>query len=623
MCGIVGLIELETRGIDPKMLNQMSNSISHRGNDAGNQVIIDNVGLAHRRLAIIDLKPESNQPMRSSNGRYIVNFNGEIYNFKEIKLALQKMGTSFVTNSDTEVLLESFAQWGIEAIPRLNGMFAVILYDVWEKKLFIARDRFGIKPLYMALSEKRIMFSSEQKAIKNHPQFETDFNFDALQEYLTFQNIISTQTFEKKIEIFKPGHSMEIESVSGRILNYSSYWDYNFDNSLQGYEENEILEELDNLIENSVQLQSCADVRVGSYLSSGIDSSLISMIATRKKENLATFTIGFQMNSVSNQEMNYDESFRAAAYAKTLKSDHYEMLLGPEALENCLETIVYHLEEPRVGQSYPNFYAAKLASSKVKVVLSGTGGDELFGGYPWRYFVSQNDSKENFLDQYFRYWQRLLKEEELQNLIHPIRNKMSNGNVKEIFTSVFRNQQINQSLSDAERIKLSLYFEAKTFLSGLLMVEDKLHMANGIENRTPFLDNKLVDFATRIPSSMLVSQSDLKGKLDENDLKAKKNQIYGNKSGKIILRKLSARKLANSTPELNKQGFAAPDMNWFRNENRKYISNRLFDKKAPIYDVLAFDTSKQLIEEHLNGTSNRRLLVWSLLYLDEYFKQNV
>ena len=279
----------------------------------------------------------------------------------------------------------------------------------------------------------------------------------------------------------------------------------------------------------------------------------------------------------------------------------------------------WHMEEPRVGQSYPNFYAAQLASKFVKVVLSGMGGDELFAGYPWRYYRAVvNKDFEQYIDKYYDFWQRLLPNQTLQQLLSPVWKSVSHINTRDIFKNVMM-PCAGDLTRPEDYVNHSLYLEAKTFMHGLLVVEDKLSMAHSLETRVPFLDNDLVDFAMGLPTRFKLGNLKEVVRLNENEPGPKTTRYFQRtQDGKLILRKVMSRHLPSVVVQREKQGFSAPDGSWFKGDSIEYVKRTLFKKNARIYDFLDQKTVRQLVDEHLQGKENRRLLIWSLLSLEEW-----
>lgn len=622
MCGIAGLVNFDQQSVSPTLLFQMTDAVAHRGPDGEGHWIEENVGIGHRRLAIIDPSSAGHQPMISSDGRFVLSYNGEVYNYLELRVRLESQGYLFHSNTDSEVVLNAWSEWGHEALNRFNGMFAFAIWDRRERKLFLARDRYGIKPMYFAHLAKRFYFGSEQKVMTADPRFRGELNKLALVEYLTFQNIFTNQTLTKDINLLPAGCFGELE-VASQNWHVTKYWDFQFSEPAGRSDDREYLEELDRLIRQAVNRQLVSDVEIGSYLSGGIDSSVITALASPQMPNLKTFTIGFDLTSASGLELAFDERVQAEALASRLKTEHYELVLKSGDMERSLATLVHHLEEPRVGQSYPNFFAAKLASRFVKVVLSGTGGDELFGGYPWRYFkAGQSSSFETYVEEYYAYWQRLVSQGELQALLEPIWDDVKEVDTRQIFRDVFLSH--NNSLERPEDyVNHSLYFESKTFLHGLLQVEDKLSMAHGLEARVPLLDNDLVDFAMKCPVRLKVNLSSKQRRLDENSLhQKKKRELAGTKEGKLILRRAVAGILGDEIGARQKQGFSSPDESWFRGESLDFVRKVLVDRvPSNMSEVFSSRSIRELVMLHVEGKQNRRLLIWSLLYLSHIAAQ--
>jgi asparagine synthase (glutamine-hydrolysing) len=619
MCGIAGLLNLDGAPAQQARVKAMCEAVAHRGPD-GEGIFIDGpAGLGHRRLAIIDLSPGGRQPMQSADGRFTLSYNGEIYNFQELRTVLQSKGYRFQSRSDTEVLLAAWVHWGPKSLARFNGMFAFALWDAREKRLVLARDRFGVKPLYYCHVGQTLLFASEVKALLAHGAAQAELDARALAEYMTFQNFFTERTLFKGVRLLPAGAWLEI-SPGMALPNIQRYWDYEFvERPLPAGTTADYASELDRLFRQAVSRQLVSDVDVAAYLSGGIDSGSIAAVAAEQLPYLRTFTVGFDLHSASGLELAMDERREAEQMSYLFKSEHYEMVLKAGDMERCMRRLVWHLEEPRVGQSYPNFYAAHLASKFVKVVLAGTGGDELFGGYPWRYYRAVvNDDFEHYVDKYLAFWQRLVPPGTLERLLAPIAAETGNTQPRDIFRDVFHHHAERFSRPE-DYVNHSLYFEAKTFLHGLLVVEDKLSMAHGLESRVPFLDNDLVDFAMRLPVSMKLGQLGEVARLNENEPGSKTAKYFEKtRDGKLLLRQVMKRYVPESISQGEKRGFSAPDASWFRGDSIEYVKRLLGDKRARIYDYLDRTTVQALVGEHLDGRQNRRLLIWSLLYLEEW-----
>jgi len=616
-------VQIDGAPVSPVLLQAMTDAIAHRGPDGEGHWIEGGVGLGHRRLAIIDLSPLAHQPMVSVEHRYILTYNGEIYNFRELRAELEGAGYWFRSQSDVEVLLTALSHWGTDALLRLNGMFAFALWDRKDRTLLLARDRYGIKPLYVARQGDRFAFASEQKALLADPAFERRLDKRALLEYFTFQNLFTDRTLLEGVSLLPAGHYAKLDlGKASPALELTQYWDYHFREPEKPAPAQEYREELDRLFRQAVTRQLVSDVELGSYLSGGMDSGSITAIASQHIPNLKTFTCGFDLSSASGIELAFDERVKAEAMSARFRTEHYEMVLKAGDMERCLPTLAWHLEEPRVGQSYPNFYAAELASRFVKVVLSGAGGDELFGGYPWRYYrAAVNDDFEHYIDRYYGYWQRLVDNSHLKRMFAPIGADVEDVWTRDIFRDVFKTHASSLARPE-DYINHSLYLEAKTFLHGLFVVEDKLSMAHGLETRVPFMDNDLVDFAQQCPVSLKLNRLQEVIKINENEAGDKQGQYFRKTNdGKQILRDMMARYIPDEITKAEKQGFSSPDASWFKGDSIDFVRDRLLGNGARIYDVLDRAAVEELVGQHLRGEENRRLLIWSLLNVNEWMEQ--
>ena len=618
MCGIAGVILQAGQAVEPPVLDAMALALRHRGPDGAGTWKCGNVGFAHRRLSILDLTPAAAQPMVAADGNSVLVFNGLIYNFKELRHELEAAGYLFRSTGDTEVVLHALHCWGPAALKRFNGMFAIAWWDARTRTVTIARDRYGIKPLYYTMQGGRFAFASEQKALLTMPGFAPRLDHHGLFEYFTFQNIFTDRTLLEDIRILPPGHYAVIKAESPEPLRPIEYWDFNFvEPSAEGADDEELSRELDHLLRQAIERQLVSDVELGTYLSGGVDSGMVTALAARRYPYLKTFTVGFDLNSASGLELGFDERAQAEYMSWLFKTEHYEMVLKAGDMERALPHVAAHLEEPRVGQSYPNYYAAKLASRFVKVVLTGSGGDELFGGYPWRYYNAlENDGFESYVDKYYQFWQRLLPNDDLQRAFAPSAAKVNGISTRDIFRDVFQHHA-SELTRPEDYINHSLYFEAKTFLHGLLVVEDKISMAHGLESRVPFLDNDLVDFAMRCPVRLKLRRFAAGARLNENET-AKYTQRTAD--GKAILRQVMKKYVPEEIATARKQGFSSPDASWFTGDSIDFVRRRLFSRRARIYDVLDPAVVQGLVQQHLDGKTNRRLLIWSLLSVEAWLE---
>lgn len=680
MCGIAGAISLNLKPLQVERLKPMVDVIAHRGpDDAGYLVwqnathrslgqdftdsqfqdvypllpVIDSPSgqnrlrsenwdlfFGHRRLSIIDLSSRGHQPMCDRSRAIWLVYNGEIYNFREIRQELKAHGYHFSSASDTEVIVHAYHEWGTNCIHRFNGMFALALYDSRNQKAWLARDRYGVKPLYYTLTEEgTFLFGSEIKSILEYLPETPDVDLAALNEYFSFQNIFSDRTLFSGIKLLPPGHYLELDlsqvalnpNLIGQKISKTKYWDFDFGQEMN-VSSTELEEQLYHRLTQAVERQCVSDVPVGSYLSGGMDSGTVTAITASVFGRISTFTIGFDLSEAANHELHFDECESAKYMANLFQTAHHERVLYFDDMEVVMGNLIWHLEDLRVGQCYPNYYAAQLASQFVKVVMSGTGGDELFGGYPWRYAAAIGNSAESYKDNYYRYWQRLVYNREKPLLFNPeVTNQLRKMDVagttplenhtwrefQEVYPEGIRCD------SREEQINHSLYFECKTFLHGLLVVEDKISMAHSLETRVPLLDNDLVDLACRTPIRYKIADLHNWKVFDQNIPRTGQVRLERTEVGKDILRKTMGRIIPKAITQAKKQGFSAPDESWFRGSSEKYVRDLLLDDKARINEYLDPEYVKQTIETHCSGAENKRLLIWSLLSFEWWLKQFV
>jgi asparagine synthase (glutamine-hydrolysing) len=651
MCGVAGIVSLRKQPVEPVAVKRMCDTIAHRGPDDAGYVFFRlsenrigeggywcgfadpkykylnehlavfggeyfreetskhhfSVGLGHRRLSVIDLSHYGHQPMSSSDRRFWVVYNGEIYNFPEIRTELKGKGHVFRTRNDTEVLLHLWEEYGAECLPMLDGMFAFALYDRIKNELFLARDRYGVKPLYYACSEQYLIFGSEIKAILASGALRPEIDPESVVEYFTFQNIYGCNSLFKNISLLKPGAFLQVFPGSGESPAAKSYH-LGFPSADPSLCTNADIKELiADSFAKAVTRQLISDVEVGSYLSGGMDSGSIVAVAGRSIPRLTTFTAGFDLTNVDGIEQGYDEREIAEKLSYLLQTEHYAVVLHAGDMPAAMEKITWHVDDPRVGMCHQNWYVAKLASRFVKVCLAGAGGDELFAGYPWRYRKGIGArSFEEFDTLYYRYWHRLLPPEEIEFLFLP-GIKGHYPKTWESFKGVMKGAHAWQPELSAfdNLLQRALFFEFKTFLPGYLIVEDRLSMAHSLETRVPFLDNDLVDLAWRLTPTLKLKADALGENVSQRYLESAE--------GKSILRKAMRNHLPVEFLHQRKQGFSPPDENWYRGPSMDYIKSILLDPctlERPWFDQ---DFVKAKLMDHFEGRYNHRLLIWSLL----------
>ncbi|WP_022852164.1 asparagine synthase (glutamine-hydrolyzing) [Limisalsivibrio acetivorans] len=648
MCGIAGIFT--PRGSKGSgIIKRMTDSIAHRGPDdagylvAGSEGLkhyldpnlrdmrIDadllpeetkpwNLAIGHRRLRIIDLSPNAHQPMNEGNGRYWIAYNGETYNYRELRNELEAMGESFFSTSDTEVVLKGYIRWGAEVLNKLNGMFAFVVYDSSEGSLFIARDRYGIKPLYYTDTGSTFLFASEIKALLEHPECKAEIDPAGLNEYFTFQNNLDGRSIFSGITLMEPGTYITINRDG--VRKSTKYWDYSFSEPDDSMSFEEARDKTRELMEKAVQRQIVADVPVGSYLSGGMDSGSITALASRHIDRITTFTAGFELSRVTGVEATFDERRDAEVIANTFLTEHYEQVINAGDMPWVMPRLVRHLEDIRLGMSYPNYYISRLASKFVKVCLSGAGGDELFGGYPWRYYrVCNSVNKEEFFKNYYNFWQRLVPDNEKKDFFRPeLYSRIDRTDCYPLFREVFGKNGNAEYITPEDHVANSLYFEVKTFLHGLLILGDKLSMANSLEERFPFLDNELVDFAMKIPVRYKLKDLANVHRIDENETRRNMKYMRKYNDGKNVLRAAMKSFLPEKIVNRNKQGFSAPDESWYRGENFEYVRETLLSSNAHIDRYIERGYINRIIEEHAGG-ENHRLLIWSFICFEEWCRQ--
>lgn len=614
MCGIAGIFNLNGNPVKQQDIKAMTENLAHRGPDGEGSFLEENIALGHRRLAILDVSERGKQPMQSKDGHWVVTFNGCIYNYKELKQILIEKGHSFTSTSDTEVISEGLSAFGPDYFKQFNGMFAIAAWHKPSGTLYMSRDRYGIKPLYYTLIGKTLIFASEIKAFLAYPEYRVQLNESALNEYFTFQNLFSYQTLFKGVTMLPPANTVAV-SRNSNTVKHTSWWDYDFSEPDESMSFEEAQLETENLLKRAVSRQMVADVPVGSYLSGGMDSGSLTAIASKHVKRLTTFTAGFDMSSVTGMEANYDERRDAELMANYFKTEHYEQVINAGDLSWSLPRVVWHLEDLRVGMSYPNYYISRLASKFVKVCLQGTGGDELYGGYPWRYYrVFQSMDQTAFFNNYYGFWQRLVNDQDKKELFDPkVYAEIDVAEPRSVFERVFTFNKKLKYQTPEQHINNSLYFEIKTFLPGLLLVGDKLSMANGLEERFPFLDNDLVNFAQKIPVRFKLGNLEVMKRIDENEFRSKKEIYTEYNDGKTVLRKAMMDFVPLSIINRKKQGFSAPDESWYRGENAAYVKELLLNKKAVSAEFIQPEYIKRIIIEHVDQRINHRLLIWSLM----------
>ena len=611
MCGICGVHDPHGR-IDLALVRRMNEVLRHRGPDANAVKAFDACALAYNRLSIIDLQT-GDQPMSDEGGRAWIVYNGEIYNYKDIRQGLQDRGHALVTNSDTEAIVHLYEENGPDCVKDLNGMFAFAIWDDARHRLFLARDRLGIKPLYYREQDGRVAFASEIKGLLADPSVPRALDYRALSEYLTFQNVYGEKTFFEGINVLPPGH--HLVAGDGRV-EVREYWDLRFQEDIT--DPQEAVRRFGGLLEESVEMQLMSDVPLGSHLSGGIDSGTVVMKACDKlAEPLKTFSVYFD-------DLEYDESGLIEQVSLLAQSVHYDRLLDPKEFPAILSKIAYALDEPRVGPSViPQWYIAELASKEVKVVLTGHGGDELFAGYPsyiisyMRDILGRRDWTE--LGRALRGMRRKLGTEGWKRVIGlPLYGLIERDLARYGREPVFKDRERASLLTEAARramaghdprkemdrvlarcdatsaLNRTLYLDIKTYLPSLLIVEDRMSMAHSLEDRVPLLDHRIAELSSRIPGRLKIRALILKW----------------------IPRKNAEGILPRAVIEHRKVGFLVPLAEWFRGPLRTYVEETLLGQRAAARGLFRPEVVRALVRDHMTGARDASWKLWSLLNVE-------
>jgi asparagine synthase (glutamine-hydrolysing) len=606
MCGIAGIVSLEGKPVFEQELRNMCLAIAHRGPDDEGFYFQTGVGLGMRRLSIIDLD-SGRQPISNEDGSVWVVFNGEIYNFQELRREMQGRGHVFSTNGDTETIVHLYEEYGNHCVDRLRGMFAFALWDERRRQLLVARDRLGIKPLYYGEIGGRILFASELKSILQLPEVGRDLNWSAVSHLFSFLTTPPTEAIIDGVHKLEPG--CLLTASPGRAPVIERYWDLSFEPDY-GREEDYFVERVRGLLEESVRLHMVSDVPLGAFLSGGIDSSSIVATAARlNPEPLKTFSIGFS-------EPDYNELDYARLVATLNATDHHELTLGPDALDQ-MEDLAWHLDEPFGDSSaIPTYMVSKLASESVKVVLSGDGGDELFAGYD-KYVVEQRERSRKSLPaplrsvlgaigrtmpngmrgrNFLRHISLAGAERYLDAITFFRRDDMKGLFRPEVFELLapyepWRAKAAYLESSDRNWLSKLQGLDAKNYLPlDILTKVDRMSMAHSIEARVPLLDHKLVEFAATIPPEM-----NLRGGTTKYVLK---RAMKGILPERIINRP--------------KRGFAVPLGYWFRGKLGAYVRDLLLGESARRRGFFNSPYIEDLVAQHERGR-NLDLQLWTLI----------
>lgn len=626
MCGIAGIFHCGTpKPVDPRRVERMTDAMLHRGPDGGDVWTDQGVGLGHRRLAVIDLAG-SPQPMHSSDGRAVLIFNGEIYNYRELRKELIELGAQFRTDGDSEVILAAWQKWGPDCLSRLDGMFAFAIYDRTEKVLFLARDRFGVKPLFMApLSDGSLAFASELKGLLTHPLLRREVDPMAVEDYLTWGYVPDHRSILKGVEKLAAGHY--------RLLRHDQppakpvqWWDIDFTQRHKGSTA-DLSAQLLHLLREGVESRMTADVPLGAFLSGGVDSSsVVALMAESSREPVNTCSIGFDVAAL-------DETSYARRIAEQFGTNHRERIVDPNDFE-AVDLLADMFDEPFADASaLPTWRVCQLAREHVTVALSGDGADEAFAGYRRQVFHAREEQIRSILPQALRgpvfgtlgkVWPKAdwaprplrakstfqalgasgeegyaralaVNAPELRDLLYTdaMQRELAGYQAEKSLIDMMRSAPARSGLDRAQ------YADLKFWMPGDILTKvDRTSMAVSLEAREPLLDHRLIEFAAGLPHGARVR----------------------GKQGKWLLKHTMERKLPSDILYRPKQGFVTPIAEWLRGPLQSEA--RAIATSAPLADTGWFENArlKRLADEHISGRSDHSRILWQLVMLDRSLK---
>ena len=630
MCGIAGIFHLtDNVQLDPDIIASMNDRQLHRGPDAGDYFFDPGVALAHRRLSIIDLEG-SPQPMLSADEQACVVFNGEIYNFKELRQELCDKGYKFNTDGDTETILNAWLEWGEDCVYKLRGMFAFAIWDRKQESLFIARDRVGIKPFfYSLLPNGEFLFGSELKVLKQHPQFDKTVRNTTIEDYFTFGYIPEPHTVYQHSYKLAPGHCMLLKKGEKTLPEPTEYWDIptQYEQELSA---EEVQAELIERLKEAVDIRMVADVPLGAFLSGGVDSSgIVALMAQLQSDPVNTCAIGFDVKQ-------FDETEYAKQVANRYKTNHREEVVGQDDFE-LIDQLASLYDEPYADSSaMPTFRVCELARKHVTVALSGDGGDELFAGYRRYKMHVTEDKVRNFLPHSIRkpifgplgrlypkldwapkflrakttfqsmamdtvqgYYNSisLLREDERRKLFSDEYNA-SLGDYSSL--EVFR--KYGDKVKHLDPMKIAQYIDMKTYLVGDILTKvDRASMAHSLEVRVPLLDHKFVEWAFKTPSS---------------------HNLYDG-IGKYSFKHSLESHLPHDVLYRKKMGFSVPLANWFKGPLKQRLYDNLLSEQMTSSGYFNQKQLKKLIDDHVSGMRDNSAPLWTLMMFESFMRQQL
>ncbi len=623
MCGIAGIFHVETaKPVDPDRVKRMTDAIAHRGPDGSGVWTALGVGLGHRRLSIIDIDGGA-QPMHSDDAALTLTFNGEIYNFRELRAELEAVGYAFHTHSDSEVILQSWRHWGTECVSHFHGMFAFAIYDARTKQLFLARDRLGVKPIFYAqIADGSVIFGSELKALTAHPALRREADFAAIDDYMAFGYVPDHACIIRGVKKLAAGHSLLLEQ--GRAVSQPvRYWDMDFSKRVRGSRA-ELSEELLRLMRQGVVSRMVADVPLGAFLSGGVDSSsVVALMAEHSRQPVKTCSIGFDVGAL-------DESEYAETIARRFATDHRSRRVAADDF-GLMDKLAYHFDEPFADASaLPTYRVCELAREQVTVALSGDGADEALAGYRRHVFHHKEEQLRGLLPQSlrgplfdslgnlypkadwaprpFRAKTTLLSlartgpqgYTDAVSLTNPAQRHMLYSQRMRAIIGAYRAEDYMERLMANAPAQSGLdqaqYADMKMWLPGDILTKvDRTSMAVGLEAREPLLDHRLLEFAASLPENM---------------------RIRGGQ-GKWLMKKTMETYLPKDILYRPKMGFVTPIDQWFRGplaDQARALSTSLTFSQMELFDSKAIAIAA---EDHIAGRVNNGRLLWQLVMLEK------
>ncbi|GAB3001827.1 asparagine synthase (glutamine-hydrolyzing) [Psychrosphaera aestuarii] len=625
MCGILGTLNYNNAA-DAERIAAMRDTMPYRGPDDNGLWISDDsyCALAHLRLSILDPTPAGHQPRIEQTGRFVISYNGEVYNYIEIRAELEQKGYTFETGTDTEVILQAYVEYGVECLHKFNGMFAIAIWDNQTQELFLARDRLGIKPVYYYQDDNELIFASETKAILKGLAALPSLNIELIDDYMSFGYIPGEKTLHQGINRLMPGHYAIIKN---KQMSITQWWDLKFDNTQdKGFDY--YLNESKHLLESAIDLRLRSDVPLGIFLSGGIDSSaVVGLLADKVKEPLKTFSIAYDFGK------NFDETQYARMVAEKFGTDHHELKITPQQFKDFIPEYIQLMDEPVTeAAAISLFFVSKLAKEKVTVALSGEGSDEIFAGYDlyqymnvlekYRGVVGQSGSeffagisnkllgKSHKVSKYLNMATQPIEQRYKGMSTYPDASKEA------LYKPEFKQQlesekaktnhgayskQLFENMQGQDQLNKMLYFDTKTWLvDDLLIKADRMSMATSVELRVPFLDYRLVEFAATIPSHHKIKKGE----------------------GKYPLKKMMEGILPNDIIYRKKMGFPTPLKMMFQNELKDYAQDLLLSDDSKLHQFFKVERIQQLITEHNANKYDHHKTLWQLVVLEEWLRKN-